>query len=119
MPPCPTRPANTPPTTPRCTASPACSPTWPPSAPTRSSPPTTRQHSPSSPPPPHYSTVPSNYSASPTASATGSHVDNTKPQVAAHPSPHQGELRTRSESIPGIVATSDPSRSATVSDPSL
>ena len=37
---------NAPPTTPRCTASPACSPTWPPSAPTRSSPPTTCQHSP-------------------------------------------------------------------------
>ena len=33
-------------TTTRCTASPACSPTWPPSAPTTSSPPTTCQHSP-------------------------------------------------------------------------
>ena len=38
--------ANAPPTTPRCTASPACSPTWPPSAPTTFSPPTTYQHSP-------------------------------------------------------------------------
>jgi hypothetical protein len=38
--------ANAPKTASRYTASPACSPTWPPSAPTTSSPPTTRRHSP-------------------------------------------------------------------------
>jgi hypothetical protein len=37
---------NAPKTTTRCTASPACSPTWPPSAPTTSNPPTTYHHSP-------------------------------------------------------------------------
>ena len=65
-------PANTPKTATRCTASPACSPTWPPSAPTRSNPPTTRQHSPSSPAPPRCSAKPSNSSASHTATATRS-----------------------------------------------
>ena len=38
--------ANAPKTASRYTASPACSPTWPPSAPTTSSPPTTCRHSP-------------------------------------------------------------------------
>jgi hypothetical protein len=46
-------PVNAPPTTttPQCAASPACSPIWPPSAPTRSNPPTICPHSPRSPPP--------------------------------------------------------------------
>ena len=44
--------ANAPKTITRCTASPACSPTWPPCAPTTSNPPTTYPHSPSSPPHP-------------------------------------------------------------------
>ena len=46
MPRWPRPPANAPKTTTRCTVSPACSPTWPPSAPTTSNPPTTCRRSP-------------------------------------------------------------------------
>src|SRR4029077_1099862 len=70
MPHWPRLPANTPPTTPRCTASPACSPIWPPSAPTRFSPPKTCRHSPRSPAPPHCNGEPSNSSTSHPAWAT-------------------------------------------------
>jgi hypothetical protein len=49
---------------------PAGSPTWPPSAPTRSSPPATCRHSPRSPAPPHCNGEPSNSSTSLTACAT-------------------------------------------------
>src|ERR1700745_4079368 len=77
----------------RCTASPACSPTWPPSAPTTSSPPRNCRHSPKSPTPPHYSDKPSNYSASPTATDSRSQYTNTKPQLNPLNRPNQGELR--------------------------
>src|SRR6476659_10881114 len=87
---------NAPTTTPRRTASPACSPTWPPSAPTRSNPPTTCQHSPRSPPPPHYNGAPSNYSPSPTASATCSQThtpkDHKTPGQHPNPSTQQGNF---------------------------
>ena len=73
--------ANAPKTTTRCTASPACSPTWPPSAPTTSNPPTTYPHSPSSPAPPRYNTAPSTYWPFPTATATRRQHTTTKPQV--------------------------------------
>src|SRR6266404_6176939 len=61
--------ANAPPRTPRCTASPACSPTWPPSAPTRFNPTTTCRRSPSPPAPPPYNEQPSNCSVCHTATA--------------------------------------------------
>src|SRR5271156_6543508 len=70
MPPSPKPPANAPKTTTRCTASPACSRIWPPSASTTSNPPTTCRHSSNSPPPPRCNGEPSNSSASLTTSVT-------------------------------------------------
>src|SRR4029077_1965972 len=58
----------------------------------QSNPPTTCRHSPRSPPPPHYSGAPSNYSPSPTASATRSQY------------PHRERRQNRS-SIPQPVNT--------------
>src|SRR6185437_11598152 len=70
--------------TPQYTASPACSPTWPPSAPTRSNPPTTCPHSPCPPAPLHYSGEPSNSSTCPTATAWRSQYNS--PTTAQNPS---------------------------------
>src|SRR6185437_7794653 len=88
--------------TPQYTASPACSPTWPPSAPTRSNPPTTCPHSPCPPAPLHYSGEPSNSSTSPTATAWRSQYN--RPTTAQNPSSTPqpvttpGELRARRRS---------------------
>src|SRR6516225_2216686 len=99
MKPSPRQRANAPKTTTRCTASPACSPTWPPSAPTTFSPPVTCQHSPSSPPQPHCSGGPSNYSASPTATVSCSqYTQPARPQNRwSQPNTprREGELRAK------------------------
>jgi hypothetical protein len=86
---------NTPPTAPRYTALPPCSPTWPPSAPTRFSPPTTCRHSPRSPTPHHCNVKPSNSSTSPTAWATRRQQatpPTPKHQVNPHTSTDQGNF---------------------------
>ena len=86
--PWPRPPPSRPPATSRCTASPPCSPTWPPSASTRSSPPTPPcPASGSSPPRPRSSGRPSNCSASATVSGSRSQ----------HPAPHSTKAQVNGQ----------------------
>ncbi|EUA73237.1 putative transposase [Mycobacterium xenopi 4042] len=98
--PSPRPPANAPKTTHRCTASPACSPTWPPSAPTTSNPPTTCQRSPRPPPPPAAtaSLRPPGRLPSPRPAVVSNTPQN--PRSTRQISPNQGNFGLVAESVP-------------------